>query len=159
MNELTKHTYSQSSKDFKNKMIDYHLMCAKLYAKLSTSKRLKCGAALVTPDNTRVLMCGYNGTLPGRSNVCERENITLDEVIHAEQNVLISCARYGISTDGCVLYLTHSPCINCAKLIVAAGISKVFFNTYYRDTSGLELLSESSIECYKRNYSNKLMRS
>lgn len=159
MKESMEHIYSPYLKDFKIKMVDYHLMCAKLYSQLSASKRLKCGAVLVTPDNTRILMCGYNGTLPGRSNICEKDDSTLDEVIHAEQNVLISCAKYGISTESCILYITHSPCINCAKLIIAAGISKVFFNTYYRDTNGLELLLESNIEYYKRNYSNKLLRS
>ena len=160
MNESIQPTYFQYSKrSFKVKMIDYHLMVAKLYSQLSSATRLKCGAALVTPDNSRILMCGYNGTLPGADNTCEVNNMTKQEVIHAEQNVLISCAKLGISTDGCVMYITHSPCVECAKLIIAAGISKVFFNSYFRDTAGLDLLLSNHIDYFKREYSNKLLRS
>lgn len=140
-------------------MIDYHLLVAKLYANLSSAKRLKTGAALATPDNSRIIMCGYNGTLPGLDNSCEVDDVTKGEVVHAEQNVLMACAKYGISTNGCVLYCTHSPCIDCAKLIVSAGISRVYFNAYYRKQDGLELLQRASILYFKRNYCNKLFRS
>lgn len=160
MNELTKHTYSQSSStSFKTKMIDYHLLVAKLYSNLSQARRLKCGAALATPDNSRVIMCGYNGTLTGLDNACEIDNETKGEVVHAEQNVLMACAKLGIATDGCVLYCTHSPCIDCAKLIASAGISRVYFNAYYRNIDGLELLERAGVAYYKRNYCNKLFRS
>lgn len=160
MKELTKHISSQSSSIlFKHKMIDYHLLVAKLYASLSTAERLKCGAALATPDNSRIIMCGYNGTLSGLDNSCEEDFITKEEVVHAEQNVLMACAKLGISTDGCVLYCTHSPCIDCAKLIATAGISRVYFNSYYRRQEGLELLQRAGVQYFKRSYCNKLLRS
>lgn len=146
MNESTKHTYSQSSStSFKQKMLVPHLKVAQIYADLSSAKRLKCGAVLVTPDNSRVLMCGYNGTLPGTSNRCEENNITKEDVVHAEQNVLMACAKYGIKTEHCVLYCTHSPCIHCAKLIVSAGIKIVVFIEEYRDPAGVKLLQDNNI--------------
>lgn len=160
MKELMTHTFSQSSLiSFKHKMIDYHLLVAKLYANLSTAERLKCGAALVTPDNSRIIMCGYNGTLSGLDNTCEENSITKAEVVHAEQNVLMACAKLGISTNGCILYCTHSPCIDCAKLIATAGISRVYFNSYYRKQEGLELLQRAGVQYFKRSYCNKLLRS
>lgn len=160
MRELTKLIYSPSlSTSFKHKMIDYHLLVAKLYSKLSTANRLKCGAILVTPDNSRIIMCGYNGTIAGFDNNCEFNNQTKSEVVHAEQNVLMACAKLGIATNNCIIYCTHSTCIDCAKLIITAGISKVYFNTYYRNQDGLELLERGGVEFYKRNYCNKLMRS
>lgn len=140
-------------------MIDYHLLAAKLYSNLSTAERLKCGAVLVTPDNTRILLCGYNGTLPGFDNTCEtKAGKTKPEVVHAEQNVIVAAAKLGIKTDGCILYCTHAPCIDCAKLLISAGISMVFFNEYYRKEDGLKLLQRANIEYFKRNYNNRLMR-
>ena len=160
MKELTTHTYSQSlSTSFKYKMIDYHLLVAKLYSNMSRAERLKTGAALATPDNSRIIMCGYNGTIAGLDNQCEVDNVTKGEVVHAEQNVLMACAKYGIATNNCVLYITHSPCIDCAKLIISAGISRVYFNSYYRKQEGLELLERAGVEYFKRNYCNKLLRS
>lgn len=146
MRESTKHTSSRSSSIFANsKMTDYHLLVAKMYATLSSAERLKCGAVLVTPDNTRVLMCGYNGTLPKQSNVCEEGGKTKLEVIHAEQNVIASCAKLGIAMNHCILYITHSPCVECAKLIISAGIRRIVFERYYRDPAGLQLLHDNGV--------------
>lgn len=151
MKESTKRISSRSSSTFANsKMTDYHLLVAKMYALLSSAERLKCGAVLVTPDNTRLLMCGYNGTLPKQSNVCEEDGRTKPEVIHAEQNVLASCARLGISTQDCILYCTHSPCVECAKLLISAGIRRVVFERHYRDPAGLQLLHDNGVICSRR---------
>ena len=131
------------------KTIKANIDIAYIYAKLSYAKRRKCGAVLVTPDNKRILMGGYNGTLPGFPNVCEENNKTLEEVVHAEQNVITFCAKNGIKTDGCILYSTTLPCVNCAKLIISAGIKTVYFVEDYRDTRSLELFQKSGVGVYR----------
>lgn len=78
-----------------------------------------------------------------------RKLVTRDDVIHAEQNALMFCAKNGISTDGCDMYVTASPCINCAKLIIQAGIKKVYYAEEYRKTDGIELLEKAGIDCIK----------
>lgn len=141
--------------EFKYKFCKTHFKVAETFAQMSYSKRKKVGAVLVTPDNTRILLTGYNGTLPGFDNICEKEVfssdydkilVTLPEVIHAEENIIAFSAKHGISTLGCNLYTTLSPCIMCAKLIINSGIKRVFYKEKYRDTSGLELLEKAQIE-------------
>lgn len=159
MKELTQHISSQSlSTSFKDKMLIPHLKVARIYASLSSATRLKCGAVLVTPDNSRVLMCGYNGTLPGMDNTCENNNVTKEDVVHAEQNVLMACAKYGIKTEHCVLYCTHSPCIHCAKLIISAGIKLVVYIEEYRDPAGVELLKQNNIITIKETLNGTTSR-
>ena len=136
------------------KIIKTNLDIAYIYADLSYAKRRKCGAVLVTPDNKRILMGGYNGTLPGFPNVCEVDNKTLEEVVHAEQNVITFCAKYGIRTDDCILYSTTLPCVNCAKLIISAGIKTVFFSEDYRDQRALELFKKSGVNVYRVIYND-----
>lgn len=150
------------------KFTDVHMVTAINYSKLSSAKKLQCGAVLVTPDDKRILMIGYNGTPTGCNNVCEdyvceecntlnKTNIcsncgktltemkTKDNVLHAEENCLIFCAKAGIKTEGCILYSTHLPCKNCAKLILGAGISKVYYRYPYRSTAGKEILDQNGI--------------
>ena len=131
------------------KIIKANIDIAYIYANLSYAKRRKCGAVLVTPDNKRILMGGYNGTLPGFPNVCEVNDKTLEEVVHAEQNVITFCAKNGIKTDGCILYSTTLPCVNCAKLIISAGIKTVYFVEDYRDRRSLELFQKSGVSVYR----------
>lgn len=137
-------------KEFKLKFIPYHMKTAILYSHLSSAKRLKCSSVLVTPDNTRLLMIGYNGTLPGSDNECEilldNKLITKPDVIHAEANVILYCAKYGINTNGCNLYITHSPCLECSKMILASGIKRVFFNEKYRKEDGVLLLKKYNLD-------------
>ena len=116
---------------------------AKLWALASHAERNKVGCIIA--KDRRILSTGYNGTLPGRNNLCEIDGSTIDEVMHAEQNALIFCAKHGLSTDGCSIYVTLSPCMHCAKMIIMAGIKKVFYETEYRDTSPLGLLREEGI--------------
>lgn len=128
---------------------------ANTYAQLSKAERLKVGALLVSPDFTRPLIAGYNGTPSGYSNICEKDNKTLPEVIHAEANVIAAAAKNGISTNYCVLYCTHAPCIECAKLIIQSGIKTVIYETEYRSTLGLELLNSMKVKVLSLSDVNK----
>ena len=111
------------------------LKVAEVIAERSKSTRLKVGAVLV--KDKRIISTGYNGLVSGVvPDVLEDENgVTKKEVIHAELNCIISCARNGVSCEGATLYLTHSPCEACAALIAQSGIKKVIFKEYYRDLS------------------------
>jgi len=121
----------------------YMMDKAILASKQSYCKRNKVGAILVKEGRT--LVDGYNGTLSGDSNVCEDGEVTKECVMHAEQNIIAFAARYGISTLGCELYVTISPCVQCAKLLIQAGISKVVYKEEYRDTKGIDLLLQHNI--------------
>lgn len=142
------------SKMVNDKFTNFHMRTAFNYAELSKARRLKCGSVLVSPDNTRVLMIGYNGTASGFDNNCEYEHYengeliltTKPEVIHAEANVILYCAKHGIKTDKCILYVTDSPCIECAKLIVTSGISKVFYSRKYRITDGIDYIKKFNLD-------------
>lgn len=121
---------------------------AKVYSELSCAKRLKVGAVIVR-DN-RIVSIGYNGTPTGRDNLCEEsindELVTKPEVIHAEANAILYAAKEGIKTDGCLIYTTHSPCYDCAKMIVQSGINTLYFETKYRDMSSVDFLIECGIK-------------
>ena len=140
------------------KKIDYaHMKAAEGYSELSYAKRLKVGA-IITKDD-RVISIGYNGTPAGWDNNCEDESrypdtegITLKtkpEVLHAEANAIGKLARSSESGINATMYLTHSPCFDCAKLIHVAGINKVFYRTQYRNTDGIEFLNKCNIEVEK----------
>lgn len=126
-----------------------HLDSARAYARLSHAKRLKVGAVLVKED--RIIAVGYNGTITGGSNVCEEiidgELVTVPEVIHAEMNVICFAAKNGISTKDATLIITHSPCYNCSKTLVQAGVKEILYETEYRDTSGIDLLRSHNVKC------------
>jgi dCMP deaminase len=129
----------------KNKIL---MKTAEVWATASYANRNKVGC--VISKNNRILATGYNGTLPGEDNCCETEDgITKETVAHAEQNALMFCARNGIQTDGCDMYITLLPCITCAKLIISAGIKKVFYKEEYRILDGKNLLESFSIEVIK----------
>jgi len=137
--------------------IDYaHMKAAEGYAELSYAKRLKVGA-IITKDD-RVISIGYNGTPAGWDNNCEDkvwdktgdyELKTKPEVLHAESNAIGKLARSSESGINATMYLTHSPCFDCAKLIHVAGINKVFYRTQYRNTDGIEFLNKCNIEVEK----------
>ena len=95
-----------------------------------------------------IISDGYNGTPSGFPNVCESsEGVTLPYVLHAEANAITKVARSNNSSDGSTLYVTASPCVECAKLIIQAGIRRVVFNELYRITDGIDLLERAGIEC------------
>lgn len=118
---------------------------AEIWADLSRCSRSKVGAVIAR--NGRIIATGYNGTPPGYDNKCEDcDGNTRPEVLHAEENAIVFCARHGLSTEGCDLYTSLSPCPGCAKMISAAGIKRVFYKTQYRDLMGIELLEKLNVE-------------
>ena len=123
-----------------------YLRMARIWAENSYCERRKVGALLVK-DRT-IISDGFNGTPAGFENVCEDENgRTKTYVLHAEANAITKVARSNSSSDGSTLYVTASPCLDCAKLIIQAGIKRVVFNELYRMTDGVELLRRAGVDC------------
>ena len=116
---------------------------AKTFANLSHAKRLNVGAIVVKDD--RIISIGYNGMPSGWENECEIENTTKPQVLHAESNAIAKLARSNDSGLGADIFITHSPCIECAKLIYQSGIKRVYFGEQYRSTDGLDFLTASKI--------------
>lgn len=130
--------------DIKKKDALYMRM-ARVWAENSYCVRRQVGALLV--KNQMIISDGYNGTPSGFENVCEDENNTSKPyVLHAEANALTKVARSNNSSDGATLYVTASPCIECAKLIIQSGIRRVVYGEMYRLTDGLDLLRRAGIE-------------
>jgi dCMP deaminase len=132
----------------KEKFKHAYMQTAQTFAELSSAQRLHVGAIVVKDD--RIISIGYNGMPAGWSNVCEdvTEEGTLKtkpEVLHAETNAIAKLARSNESGLGADLFVTHSPCLECAKLIFQAGIKKVFFGKDYRDDSGIKFLVQSGV--------------
>ena len=129
----------------KQKWIDAYMDVAERFAQLSSAKRLHVGAVVV--KDHRIISIGYNGTPAGWDNVCEDDSFrTKPEVIHAEANAISKLARDGESGSGSTVFCTHAPCIECAKLIYGAGVSKVYYRDVYRDTLGVEFLENSGVD-------------
>ena len=116
---------------------------AKRFSQLSYAQRLKVGAIIVKDD--RIVAYGYNGMPSGWDNNCEEENKTRPEVLHAESNAIAKLARSNDSGLDADIFITHSPCIECAKLIYQSGIKRVYFGEQYRSTDGLDFLTASKI--------------
>ena len=132
------------------RMIDAHMKVAEIYANLSHAKRLKVGS-IVVKDN-RVVSIGYNGTPSGWDNNCEDKNYkTKPEVIHAEANAIAKLARTNESGLDSEMFITHAPCIECAKLIFAAGIKSVYFKNFYRESNGLQFLKNCNVKVEQIN--------
>jgi len=137
----------------KQKWIDAYMDTAERFAQLSSAKRLKVGAVVV--KDHRIISIGYNGTPSGWDNACENvvqlsddtvTTKTKDEVIHAEANAILKLAKSNEGGDGAVLFCTHAPCVECAKLIYGSGINKVYYRNQYRDSSGLDFLNKCAVE-------------
>jgi dCMP deaminase len=129
---------------------------ARRAAELSHARRLHVGAVIVKDDT--VISYGYNGMPAGWDNNCEDEVYQQDgttglktkpEVLHAESNAIAKLARSINSGNGADIFITHAPCLDCAKLIYQSGIRRVYFNQAYRDNSGIEFLEKSNIEVNK----------
>lgn len=141
----------------KSKFINLFADIATRTAEMSSAIRLKVGAIIVKDD--RIISMGYNGMPAGWSNICEDEivdmedgNITLktkSEVLHAEMNALMKLARSTESGDGASMFLTHSPCMECAKGIYQAGIKEIYYKTQYRSNDGLDFLKKCNITVIK----------
>ena len=156
----------------KQKFIDAYMEVAKTFANLSTATRLQVGAIVVKDD--RIISIGYNGMPSGWDNCCEdvvetmednpwhdytmlKENgwdyknnqyvklKTKAEVLHAESNAIAKLAKSPESGEGADIFITHAPCIDCAKLIYQSGIATVYYKNEYRSTQGVEFLKKSNI--------------
>lgn len=122
-----------------------YLRMACIWSENSYCKRRQVGAIIV--KDKMIISDGYNGTPSGFENVCEDENdVTLPYVLHAEANAITKIARSGNNSQDSTLYVTDSPCIECAKLIVQAGIKRVVYKRAYRLTDGIDLLVKAGIE-------------
>ncbi len=121
-----------------------YMRMARIWAENSYCKRRRVGALIV--KNKMIISDGYNGTPSGFENVCEDENnVTKPYVLHAEANAITKIARSGNNSDGATLYVTTSPCIECAKLIIQAGIRRVIYGEKYRIEDGINLLKRANI--------------
>ena len=150
----------------KEKFIKAYMDTAYRFAELSPARRLHVGAIIVKDD--RIISIGYNGMPAGWDNDCEyeltvfangldmKELRTRPEVLHAESNAIAKLARSNDSGLGATLFVTHSPCIECAKLIHQSGISRVWFGQAYRDSAGVDFLKNSGVEvkCIERQDDN-----
>ena len=122
-----------------------YLEMAAVWARNSYCKRRQVGALIV--KDRMIISDGYNGTPSGFDNVCEDENgVTKPYVLHAEANAITKVAKSGNSSEGATLYVTASPCVECAKLIIQAGIRRVVYKDSYRLNDGIELLQRAGIE-------------
>lgn len=122
-----------------------YMSMAKIWAENSYCQRRKVGALIV--KNNMIISDGYNGTPSGFENVCEDEDgLTKPYVLHAEANAITKIARSNNNSDGATLYVTASPCIECAKLIIQAGIKRVVYAEKYRLTDGIDLLERAGVE-------------
>ena len=141
----------------KQKFIEAYMDVAQRFAQLSSATRLQVGAIVVKDD--RIISIGYNGMPSGWDNCCEEEFIYYDygnrapetrlkskpEVLHAESNAIAKLAKSSESGNGATMFVTHSPCIDCAKLIYQSGIAAVYYKNEYRSTQGLDFLSKSGV--------------
>lgn len=144
----------------KQKFLDLYMEIAEVAAKTSSATRLKVGAVAV--KDHRILSIGYNGTPPGFDNECEEKVWVSDEgpsggwttktrleVIHAEQNAIYKMARDGQSALDADLFVTHAPCIECAKAIKTSGFRKVWYRNQYRSDDGIKFLQQLGVEVEK----------
>lgn len=122
-----------------------YLRMASIWSENSYCQRRKVGALIV--KDKMIISDGYNGTPSGFENICEDENgVTKPYVLHAEANAITKIARSNNNADGATLYVTDSPCIECSKLIIQAGIKRVVYSREYRLTDGVDLLKRAGIE-------------
>ena len=135
-----------AKQDKKQDLLDYrYLRMARIWAENSYCQRRQVGALVV--KNKMIISDGYNGTPSGFENICEDEaGVTKPYVFRAETNAITKLARSGNNSEDSTLYVTASPCIECAKLIIQAGIRRVVYGEKYRLTDGIDLLERAGIE-------------
>ena len=139
--------------NLKDKLKQAYIKTAETFAELSHARRLHVGAIVVKDD--RIISIGYNGMPAGWDNNCEDELhqpvgrvnlVTKPEVLHAETNAIAKLAKSNESGLGATMFITHAPCLDCAKLIYQSGIGSVLYRNSYRDTSGVTFLEKSGIQ-------------
>ena len=136
----------------KEKFRDAYMKTAEIFAELSTARRLHVGAIIVKDD--RIISIGYNGMPSGWDNNCENEVVifpkmlelkTKPEVLHAETNAIAKLARSNESGLGSTMFVTHAPCLDCAKLVYQSGINTVYYRNSYRDEIGIQFLQKAGV--------------
>jgi len=137
----------------KQKHIESYMKTAEVFAECSTATRLHVGAIIVKDE--RIISIGYNGTPSGWDNNCEDIKINNDgdyvtvtkpEVLHAETNAIAKLAKFDGSGSDSVLFVTHAPCLDCAKLVFQSGISSVYYRNSYRDNAGVDFLTKAGVK-------------
>lgn len=142
--EKSKYPYGTKQPQFDRR----YLQMAKIWAKNSYCKRRQVGALIV--KERMIISDGYNGTPSGFENICEDESgKTKPYVLHAEANAITKVAKSSNSSEGATLYVTSSPCMECSKLIIQAGIRRVVYCDEYHNLDGIELLKRAGIEVVK----------
>ena len=141
----------------KDKFIHAYMDVAQRFSELSSAKRLQVGAIVVKDD--RIISIGYNGMPSGWTNECEEVvevhedggviTKTKPEVIHAEANAIAKLAKGNESGEGSTMFLTHAPCLDCAKQVYTAGIKKVYYRNSYRDSLGTDFLERCRVQVEK----------
>jgi len=140
----------------KPKLKQAYMETAKIFAELSHARRLHVGAIAVKDD--RIISIGYNGMPAGWDNDCEEEIFQQDgttglktkpEVLHAETNAIAKLARSNESGLGSTMFITHAPCLDCAKLVYQSGISTVYYRNSYRDENGIQFLEKAGVTVEK----------
>ena len=146
MTEINITSPNKANENTKQHLLDLrYLRMARIWSENSYCERRKVGALVV--KNKMIISDGYNGTPSGFENVCETEdNVTKPYVLHAEANAITKLARSENNSDGATLYVTASPCIECAKLIIQAGIKRVVYGEKYRLEDGINLLKRAGID-------------
>lgn len=125
----------------------FYMDIANKTAEMSYCVRLKVGCVIEKDGN--IIAFGWNGMPSGFPNVCETDNVTNPEVLHAEENAIAKLAKGNVSGVGATLYCTHAPCIHCAKLIAQSGIKEVWYGESYRDTIGIDHLTRCGLRVVK----------
>jgi len=135
-----------AEKEEKQRLLDIrYLQMAQIWAQNSYCQRRKVGALLV--KDKMIISDGYNGTPSGFENICEDENNTTKPyVLHAEANAITKVAKSNNSSEGATLYVTSSPCLECSKLIIQAGIKRIVFSELYHKNDGINLLKRANLE-------------
>jgi dCMP deaminase len=131
---------------------EYFMATAKLIASRSNCERLNVGCVIVTGGErkNRIVAAGYNGFLPGSPHVSRVRDKHEQATVHAEQNAIADAARRGSSVEGCVAYVTHFPCINCAKILAASGIAEIRYHEDYKnDAIVAQLMAEAGVAITK----------
>lgn len=149
---ITRHAAASSLTEGRGQAaVDYrYLRMARIWSENSYCKRRQVGALVV--KDKMIISDGYNGTPSGFENICEDETgVTKPYVLHAEANAITKLARSGNNSEGSTLYVTASPCIECAKLIIQAGIRRVVYAEKYRLTDGIDLLMRAGVEVEYRS--------
>jgi len=141
----------------KPKLLDAYMKTAETFAECSTAKRLHVGAIVVKDD--RIISIGYNGMPAGWDNNCEYEYVnpqtkvselvTRKEVLHAETNAIAKLAKSNESGLGATMFITHAPCLDCAKLVYQSGINTVYYRNSYRDEIGIRFLEKAGVKIEK----------